>query len=162
MIPIPRDFREFFRLLNKHRVRYLVIGGYAVGYHGYPRYTGDVDIFVAVSPQNGKAMVKVFSEFGFADDDLTPDFFGDYGQVIRLGREPMKLEIVNKIDGVRFSDCYARRVRARFEGLSVNFIAYEDLLKNKRASGRHKDLQDIEVLQSHRTPKRRSRRQRPL
>src|SRR5476651_51275 len=99
MIPIPRDFREFFRLLNKHRVKYLVIGGYAVGYHGYPRYTGDVDIFIAVSPQNGKAMVKVFCEFGFPDDSLTPDFFCDYGQVIRLGGEPMKLEIVNKIDG---------------------------------------------------------------
>lgn len=157
MIPIPRDFREFFRLLNKHRAKYLVIGGYAVGYHGYPRYTGDVDIFVAVSPQNGKAMVKVFCEFGFADDNLTPEFFCDYGQVIRLGREPMKLEIVNQIDGVNFSRCYARRVRARFEGLTVNFIAYEDLLKNKRASGRHKDLQDIEVLQSNRSSKRRPR-----
>ena len=148
MIPIPRDFREFLRLLNKHRVKYLVIGGYAVGYHGYPRYTGDIDIFVAISPKNGASMVKVFSEFGFADDDLTPEFFCDYGQVIRLGREPMKLEIVNKIDGVTFAECYARRVRARFEQLAVNFIAFDDLLKNKRASGRHKDLQDLEVLQS--------------
>jgi hypothetical protein len=157
MIPIPRDFREFFRLLNKHRAKYLVIGGYAVGYHGYPRYTGDVDIFMAVSPQNGKAMVKVFSEFGFSNGNLTPEFFCDYGQVIRLGREPMKLEIVNQIDGVKFSQCYARRVRARFKGLAVNFIAYEDLLKNKRASGRHKDLQDVEVLQSARPSRCRSR-----
>jgi hypothetical protein len=148
MIPIPRDFREFLSLLNRHRVKYLVIGGYAVGYHGYPRYTGDIDIFVATSPENGKGLVKVFREFGFADDHLAPEFFCDYGQVIRLGREPMKLEIVNKIDGVTFAECYARRERARLEDLRVNFIAYEDLLKNKRASGRHKDLQDLEVLQT--------------
>jgi hypothetical protein len=134
-----------------------VVGGYAVGYHGYPRYTGDVDIFVAVSPQNGRALVKVFGEFGFPDESLTPEFFSDYGQVIRLGRAPMKLEIVNQIDGVKFSQCYAHRVRARIENLSVNFIAYADLLRNKRASGRHKALQDVEVLQANRTPKHRSR-----
>ena len=73
MIPIPADFRAFLKLLNRHRVRYLVIGGYAVGYHGHPRYTGDIDIFVAVSPANGRALVKVFTEFGFPDDELTSD-----------------------------------------------------------------------------------------
>ena len=120
-----------------------------MGYYGYPRYTGGIDIFMAVSPKNGKAMFKVFLDFGFAGDDLTPEFFCDYGQVIRLGREPMKIEIVNKIDGVKFSKCYTDRKRVRFEGLTINFIAYTDLLKNKRASGRHKDLQDVEVLQSN-------------
>lgn len=146
MIPIPADFRAFLRLLNRHRVKYLVIGGYAVGYHGYPRYTGDLDIYVALSPANGRALVKVFCEFGFADDDLTPEFFLDRGQVIRLGREPFKLEIVNEIDGVTFDECYAHRLRARREGLAINFISLGDLLKNKRASDRDKDRQDVSKL----------------
>lgn len=158
MIPIPRDFREFLRLLNRHRVRYLVIGGYAVGYHGYPRYTGDIDIFIAISATNGNAMIRVFKDFGFDVGGMEADFFCDAGQVIRLGREPMKVEIVNQIDGVTFAECYPRRTRARFEGLSINFISFDDLLKNKRASGRTKDKQDVEVLGSHPVRKRVKRR----
>jgi len=147
MIPIPRDFREFLKLLNRKRVKYLVVGGYAVGFHGYPRYTGDLDIFVAVSANNGSALVSVFREFGFNDPKLEPNFFADLGQVIRLGREPMRLEIINAIDGVTFDECFQRRVRARVEGLRINFIGVNELLKNKRASNRPKDLADVEVLQ---------------
>ena len=146
MIPIPADFREFLRLLNRRRVKYLVVGGYAVVYHGYPRYTGDIDIFVAVSPSNTRALVKVFSDFGFADAELTPEFFAEYGRVIRLGREPFRLEVVNKVDGVTFAACYSKRVRARRDGLTINFIGYDDLLKNKRASNRLKDQQDVAIL----------------
>jgi predicted nucleotidyltransferase len=146
MIPIPRDFREFLRLLNRQRVRYLVVGGYSVVYHGYPRYTGDIDIFVAISPRNAAALARVFRDFGFGDEGPSPAVFQERGQVVRIGREPMRLEILNEIDGVAFDACYARRTRTRIEGLTINFIGFDDLLANKRRSGRPKDLADVDVL----------------
>jgi Nucleotidyl transferase of unknown function (DUF2204) len=146
MIPIPRDFRDFIGLLNARRVRYLVVGGYAVAYHGYPRTTGDIDIFIELSRRNAAAMVEVFQRFGFADSAIRPEFFMDKGEVVRLGREPLKLEILNDISGVTFADCYRRRVRARIEGLGVNFIDLPDLVRNKRASGRDKDKLDLKNL----------------
>lgn len=146
MIPIPRDFREFIGLLNARRVRYLVVGGYAVAYHGFPRTTGDIDIFVELSRRNAVAMVEVFQRFGFAGSGIKPEFFLDKGEVVRLGREPLKLEILNDISGVTFTECYKRRVRARIEGLRVNFIDLPDLVRNKRASGRDKDKLDLKNL----------------
>ena len=146
MIPIPRDFREFIGLLNARRVRYLVVGGYAVAYHGYPRTTGDIDIFVELSRRNAAALVAVFQRFGFADSGIKPEFFMEEGEVVRLGREPLKLEILNDISGVTFAQCYKRRVRARIEGLRVNFIDLPDLVRNKRASGRDKDKLDLKNL----------------
>lgn len=146
MIPLPREFHEFLSLLSRHRVRYLVVGGYAVAYHGYPRYTGDIDIFIAISPRNAAALLKVFHDFGFAEGDLDAAVFQDRGQVLRLGREPMRLEILNQIDGVTFDECYAHRTRARLGGLAINFISCDDLLKNKRAAGRPKDQADVDVL----------------
>ncbi len=146
MIPLPRDFLEFLRLLNRHRVRYLIVGGYSVAYHGYPRYTGDIDIFVALSARNAAALVKVFRDFGFGSGGPEPAAFQQPGYVLRLGREPMRLEILNEIDGVTFEQCYARRIRARIGGCAMNFIGYQDLLKNKRSAGRPKDLADLETL----------------
>lgn len=154
MIPLPREFREFLSLLSRHRVKYLVVGGYAVVYHGYPRYTGDIDIFIAISSRNAANLVKVFEDFGFAAGDVDPAVFQDRGQVLRLGREPMRVEILNEIDGVTFDECYARRIRARFASLSINFISRDDLLKNKRAAGRPKDQADVEVLKKKRRTSR--------
>lgn len=159
MIPIPREFREFLRLLNRHRVRYLVVGGYSVVYHGYPRYTGDIDIYVAISPKNARALTAVFRDFGFGDSGIDPAAFQQRGQVIRLGREPMRLEILNEIDGVTFEKCYARRTKARLDKLAINFIGFDDLLSNKRSAGRPKDLADVEVLEKKlQQAKRASRR----
>src|SRR5471032_480334 len=131
MIPIPHDFRAFLRLLNRHRVKYLVVGGYAVAFHGYPRYTGEIDFYVAISPRNAASPVKVFRDFGFGEDGPTPASFQQRGQVLRIGREPMRLEILNEIDGVNFAECHARRTRARLDNLTVNFIGLADLLRNK-------------------------------
>lgn len=155
MIPIPRDFLEFLRLLGRHRVKYLVVGGYSVAYHGYPRYTGDIDIYVAISPRNAASLVKVFRDFGFGDDGPDAAAFQHRGHVVRIGREPMRLEVLNEIDGVTFADCYARRTRARLGNLAVNFIGLDDLLKNKRHASRPKDLADVDVLEKNRKrPKR--------
>jgi hypothetical protein len=158
MIPIPRDFLEFLRLLGRHRVRYLVVGGYSVAYHGYPRYTGDIDVYVAISPRNAAALVKVFRDFGFGEDGPNAAAFQQRGHVVRIGREPMRLEILNEIDGVAFDECYTRRTRARLGKLTVNFIGLDELLKNKRRAGRPKDLADVAVLESNRKRPQRARR----
>jgi len=151
MIPIPRDFRDFIALLNERRVRYLIVGGYAVAYHGYPRATGDLDIFIELSRKNAAAMVGVFKSFGFTSADLKPDFFMEKGQVVRLGREPLKLEILNDISGVTFAECYRHRIRARIDRLRINLIDLPRLIDNKRASGRDKDLLDLKNLPPPRT-----------
>lgn len=158
MIPIPHDFLEFLRLLGRHRVKYLVVGGYSVAYHGYPRYTGDIDVFVAISPRNAAALVNVFRDFGFGDGAPDPAAFQQRGQIVRIGREPMRLEILNEIDGVTFAECYARRTRARLGGLSVNFIGFADLLRNKQSASRPKDLADVAVLEKNRKPRRKKPR----
>lgn len=155
MIPIPRDFREFLSLLNRHRVRYLVVGGYSVGYHGYPRYTGDIDIFVAISARNAAALSKVFHDFGFGEDSPVPAAFQEPGQVIRIGREPMRLEILNEIDGVTFDACFRRRTKARLGNMTINFIGIDDLLTNKRCASRPKDLADVAILKTKRNQKKR-------
>jgi predicted nucleotidyltransferase len=146
MIPIPRDFQDFLRLLNEGEVKYLVIGGYAVAYHGYVRYTGDLDIFVELSPENAQKLVTALREFGFDLPKVKPALFLRKGKIIRMGYEPMRLEILNEIDGVSFEECYRQRRVATLGGLRVNFIDIEKLLKNKRASRRAKDLADIEAL----------------
>ena len=146
MIPIPRDFRDFISLLNGRRVKYLIVGGYAVAYHGYPRATGDLDIFVELSRRNSGALIEVLAAFGFRTRDLTPGFFMEKGQVVRMGREPMKLEILNDISGVTFADCYRHRIRARIGGLRINFIDLVHLIENKRASDRDKDRLDVKNL----------------
>jgi predicted nucleotidyltransferase len=145
---LPPDFRDFLKLLNRKRVRYLVVGGYAVGYHGYPRATGDIDIFIAISPRNAAAMVDVFREFGFVTVDLNSALFLTRGSVARIGRPPLRIEILNEIDGVRFDECHARREVARLDGLQVSLIGFEDLRKNKVAAGRPKDLADLGYLKA--------------
>ena len=146
MIPIPQDFQDFIQLLNQKRVKYLIVGGYAVAYYGYPRYTGDIDFFVAVSPQNAQKLVEVFKAFGFSNPPPDSKLFQLRGSVVKIGREPMRLEILNEIDGVSFDECYVQRVRSKIGTLRVNFIDLDSLKKNKKASARPKDLEDLEKL----------------
>lgn len=145
-IPIPRDFRDFISLLNAEKVRYVVVGGYAVAYHGYPRATGDLDIFISTTKTNTAAIVRALAKFGFVHSQITPDFFSKKGQVFRLGREPLRLEIINDIDGVTFAECYKNRVKTKVGKLPINFVDLTRLKKNKKASGRAKDLADLEQL----------------
>jgi len=163
MIPLPRDFQDFLRLLNVNAIRYVVIGGYAVAYHGYVRYTGDLDVFVELSANNASRLVSALREFGFDLPQLKPSLFLRKGRIIRLGCEPMRLEILNEIDGVSFEECYRHRRRSRVGNLRINFIALPQLLRNKRASGRQKDLADVEALTARGPHERRlrSRQRRP-
>ncbi len=146
MIPIPRDFQEFLQLLNGRGIKYLIVGGYAVGHYGYVRYTGDLDIFVALSNENAGKLTHAFQAFGFDSPELKPELFLNKGRIVRIGNEPMRLEILNEIDGVNFDDCYENRNEVDVGGFKVNVISLAHLLQNKKASGRLKDLADVDAL----------------
>lgn len=145
-IHLPTDFREFVQLLNARDVEYLVIGGYAVGIHGYPRSTGDLDIWISREPANAEAMAAALREFGFADEELSADLFMEPEKVIRLGVPPVRIEVHTSISGVEFADCYAARATVSLGDLRLPLIGLDDLKTNKRSAGRHKDLDDLENL----------------
>jgi predicted nucleotidyltransferase len=142
-----QDFREFVELLIKHKVDYLIVGGYAVGIHGYPRYTGDLDIWLHNTPENADKILKVVNEFGFSTYGLTAADFTKPENIIQLGYPPLRIDLLTHIDGVSFDECFPNRKEVIIENLTVNFISYDDLLKNKKASGRNRDKDDIENLQ---------------
>lgn len=140
------DFREFLKLCNRKKLKYLLIGGYAVSWYGYPRATADMDIWIEATPENATRMVRVLKEFGFGVKDLSKDLFLDPGTIVRMGVPPLRLEIMNQISGVIFEDCYLNKSISFLDGLRVPVISLEDLKKNKKASGRLKDLDDLENL----------------
>ena len=142
----PQDFRDFLKLLSDYDVEYLLIGGYAVGYHGFPRTTFDMDVWVATNSENAKKMVDVMTNFGFAPDALSEDIFTDPKGMIRMGIPPLRLEVLKEVDGVTFEDCYKRRIVETLDDVEVSIISLKDLRKNKKASGRHKDIVDLENL----------------
>jgi hypothetical protein len=146
METLDRNFIDFLKLLNSHAVEYLVIGGYAVGYHGCVRATGDLDIFVGGSRKNAKKLVGVFREFGFATPELTEELFMAPGKIVRIGVPPLRVEVLNRISGVFFAKCYKKRLEETIGGVRICFIDRASLLANKRAAGRLKDLADIEAL----------------
>jgi hypothetical protein len=145
-IELPRDFKEFLKLLNDKNAEYLLIDGYAVGYHGYPRATNDIDVWVAVKPDNAERIVSALGEFGFDASDLSTTMFLQENRIIRLGIPPMRIEIMTGISGVTFDECYAQRITDVIDGVPVNIINLHHLKINKKASGRHRDLDDLENL----------------
>jgi len=140
---LPPDFREFLRLLNSNNVEYLIVGGYAVGYHGYPRPTGDLDIWISNTRDNAKRVLRALEEFGFA---CPIALLLQENQVFRMGIPPLRIEVITTIDGVRFPDCYSERVQDEIDGIQVNVISLARLRENKRATGRLKDAADLEHL----------------
>ena len=143
---LPQDFKDFLKLLNANDVHYLLIGGYAVGYYGYPRATHDMDIWIAVDPVNAEKMVGVMTEFGFEEGAISKEIFLRRDGVLRMGVPPLRLEVLMSVSGVTFEDCYDRRLADDIDGIPVQIIHLEDLLANKIASGRHKDLDDVSNL----------------
>lgn len=144
-IRLPNDFKEFLQLLNEHQVDYLLVGGYAVGFYGYPRATGDMDVWVDSRSENANKLVSVFQAFGFGGE-VTSELFQQPDNVIRIGNPPLRLEVLTTISGVTFQDAYPRRKTESIDGVLVNIIGLDQLKINKRASGRHKDLNDLENL----------------
>lgn len=150
---LPEDFKEFLRLLNENEVRYLLIGGYAVGYYGYPRATHDMDVWIDVDEANAQKMVAVMEGFGFEDGAAAKEMFLRRNGVVRMGVPPMRLEILMGISGVVFGDCYERGIVDTVDGEPVRVIHLEDLRANKVASGRYKDLDDVDNLPKTWEPK---------
>lgn len=146
MIHLPQDFKEFLKLLNLKKVKYLVVGGYAVGYYGYPRATGDIDIWISPELENAERLVEAFREFGFNVPELSTELFLKENQIIRIGVPPLRLEILTTLSGLNFNDCYPTRTIAALDEVEVSFISLEQLKVNKRAANRFKDLDDLEKL----------------
>lgn len=145
-IALPNDFKEFLKLLSENEVEYLLIGGYAVGYYGYPRATNDIDVWIAVNPRNAVRVVDALISFGFDTPELNAQLFLQPNQIIRMGMPPIRIEISTSISGVQFDECYAERVETTLDGVPVALISLRHLKMNKRASGRYKDLNDLENL----------------
>lgn len=144
---LSKDFKEFVALLKKHEVEYMIVGGYAVGVHGYPRYTGDLDIWLNPTTTNAGRILQAIDEFGFGSFNLTVEDLTKEGNVIQFGQPPLRIDLLTSIDGVAFDACYANRKVVTFDGLPMNFIGYHDLITNKKATGRHRDLDDVENLE---------------
>jgi hypothetical protein len=133
-------------LLNANRVDYLLVGGYAVGLHGYPRATVDLDVWVRGTPTNAECVLRSLREFGFDAPALEPALFTNPRSIVRFGVPPFRIEVMTSIDGVEYDACRARAVEFDLDGVPVPVISLVDLKVNKRAAGRHKDLADLENL----------------
>ena len=144
---LSRDFREFIELLNENSVRYLVVGGYAVAFHGHPHYTKDLDVWVELSPDNADKIIAALKKFGFGSLGLKPADFLERDQIVQLGYPPNRIDILTTLEALKFEDCYQTKVEAEIQGLHIDFIDIENLKKNKRATGRLQDLADAENLE---------------
>lgn len=146
MTPLPTEFSELLKSLNNLDVKYLVVGGYAVAYHGYPRTTGDIDIWIERSAENARRVLDALRDFGFNVPELKAELFLEPKHVIRMGLPPLRVEILTSASGVEFEHCYSERVDDELGGTPASIIGLDCLRTNKRASGRHIDLNDLEHL----------------
>lgn len=146
VISLPPDFSEFLKLLNCHHVDYLLVGGFAVGFHGYPRATSGMDIWVSQSAEHAARVVTAIRAFGFDPPNLTADLFLQRRRIVRMGHPPIRIEVMNEIDGVTFDECQPGAVLAFLDGIQVPIISLADLKRNKLASGRPKDIDDLQQL----------------
>jgi hypothetical protein len=141
-----QDFKEFIQSLNDNQVRYLVVGGYAVALHGYPRYTKDIDIWVDLSTANASRILKALEQFGFGSLGLKEEDFLEADTIVQLGYPPRRIDLLTTLPGVDFGQCYGAKIVVEMEGLPINFIDLENLKKNKSATGRAQDIADVENL----------------
>lgn len=148
---LAKDFEDFIRLLNKHRVQYMIVGGYALAFHGKPRYTGDIDVWIGISEQNATKLLKVVKEFGLASLGFKKEDFLKEGYISQIGRPPLRIDLINGIDGVDFDEALERVQEIDIDGLKVAYIGLGDFIKNKEATGRKKDIADIQEIKKGRT-----------
>ncbi len=142
-----KDFEEFFKLLNSSNVRYLIVGGYAFAVHAKPRFTGDMDIFVDSGKDNAEKILKVLENFGFSKVGIGIEDLTSANRIIQLGYAPLRIDLLTSISGVTFLQAWKNKVGGKYGRQAVYFIGKEDLIKNKKASGRKKDLLDLEDLE---------------
>lgn len=143
---VEKDYEELLKLFNSHKVRYCVVGAYALALHAVPRYTKDIDLFVEPDPENSAKIVAALKKFGFSNVGLDARDFSKRDVIIQLGYEPLRIDIMTSIDGCSFSEVWKHKKRARYGKQTVYFIGLKELIKNKRASGRAQDSADLEQL----------------
>jgi predicted nucleotidyltransferase len=143
-----KDYREMLQCLLEEKVRFLLIGAYALAVHGFPRATKDIDFFVWATPENAANLLRALARFGAPLDDISESDFSAPGVVFQIGKDPRRIDIITKISGVEFERAYANRENIFLEGLEIPVISVPDLIANKRATGRTQDLADVEKLES--------------
>lgn len=143
---VQSDFKELLALFNAHKVDYIIVGGYALAFHGAPRFTGDIDILVKPEPENAKRILAALDEFGFKSIDLATADFEKADKVVQLGVPPVRVDIITSLTGVSWEKAYAGRVSGTYGGMPVSYIGRQQFAANKKAVGRKKDLADLEAL----------------
>jgi predicted nucleotidyltransferase len=143
---LAKDFEDFVKLLNQNHVAYMIVGGYALAFHGKPRHTGDLDIWIQNSDDNSDKLVNVIKEFGLGSLGLTKADFLQEGYVTQIGYPPLRIDILNSIDGVNFDDAFQNKLLINIDGLDINYIGLKDFIDNKIASGRSQDIVDLKEI----------------
>ncbi|HVI47051.1 MAG TPA: nucleotidyltransferase [Chitinophaga sp.] len=143
---LAKDFEDFIALLNKHEVEYMIVGGYAMAFHGKPRYTGDLDIWIDVSDKNAEKLLRVIDDFGMTSLGFEKEDFLQPGYISQIGYPPLRIDILNNIDGVDFQEAYGNRQKIVEGGLEIWYIGLQELLVNKIASGRKMDIADAQQI----------------
>lgn len=149
MLKAEKDFEEFVELLNKFNAEYMIVGAYALALYTHPRNTGDIDIFINSSSENAKLIIKVIKEFGFEDAGIQESDFTTKGRIVQLGVSPIRIDIMNDIDGIDFMDAYKRKETFQFGKVMADFISRLDIIANKKASKRKKDQADLDELEKY-------------
>lgn len=143
---IQADFRELLELLNVHNVDYLIVGGYALAFHGVPRLTGDLDILVKPAPENAKRIMKALDEFGFGSVEISSSDFISLDRVIELGYPPVRIDIMTSISGVTIEEAFGTRIKGKYGNVDAYYLGRDQFIANKRATGRKRDIADLETL----------------
>ena len=145
---VEKDFEEFIELLNQNKVEYMIVGAYALALYANPRNTGDIDIFVARTEKNAERILQTLNKFGFESIAINKEDILTENKIVQLGVSPVRIDVMNSIDGVEFNDAYTRIKKIDFGTTKANFISYEDLIINKSCTNRKKDQSDLEALQN--------------
>ena len=143
------DFKEFIELLNKNKCRYLIVGGYALSFHSRPKYTEDIDFWIDPQTENAKRIIKVLKEFGFEQLDITTADLTHPDRVIQLGHPPLRIDLLTSVDGLDFETAYKNKVKVNYFGIETAIISRNDLILNKKSSGRKKDLSDLDWIEQY-------------
>jgi predicted nucleotidyltransferase len=146
------DFEDFIQFLNQYEVDYMIVGGYAMAFHGSPRYTGDLDIWIDISESNAEKMLLVIQAFGFSSLGFKKEDFLKENLINQIGYPPLRIDILTNIDGIDFKEAYTQKQVIEIEDLKANYIGLRDLIQNKKTSGREKDIIDVKTLQKKQKP----------
>jgi len=152
---VEKDYEEFLGLLNKYNVKYCIIGAFAVAFYAKPRYTKDLDIFIEPSKENAEKILSVLEEFGFGDLSVSIEDLTSEGNILQLGYEPVRIDLLNNLEGLDFQNVWKNKVTGDYGSEKVYFIGIEDLIKNKKTAGRSSDMMDIELLEKSKKKKKR-------